>query len=158
MCPETLIVEPINEGKLSKYLEKFIRIDNNQTLMVEKESFFFHPWQSFLIDDDCCAGKLEKIYNRETKSTEWKTSFAIRKSTKTENGESFPMYVNEYFDIPETELRDNNLLDNPISLKEFMGRRFGYNPRIETNTRIILKEIQQSIEEYNQYLKESQAS
>lgn len=145
---ETILVEPINKEKLAAYFEKFIPKDDNQSFIIDTDSVFIHPYKSFLIDNDCCAGNLDRKFNRNTKSTEWTVNLGIRKSTKTEGGESYPMYNESYFEIYESELRENGLLDPAIPLKDFMLGRFNYNPRIERNTAIMIKEINKVLKEF----------
>lgn len=148
MNAETILVEPINKEKLALYFEKHIPKNHNQSFMIDSDSVFIHPYKSFLIDDECCAGNLERKFNRITKLSEWTVNLGIRKSTKKVGGESFPMYFESYFEIYESELRENELLDAPISLKDFMMGRYKYNPRIERNTSIIVREINKVIEEF----------
>lgn len=122
--------------------------NDNQSFIIDTDSVFIHPYKSFLIDNECCAGSLDKKFNRENKCTEWTVNFGVRKSTKREGGESIPMYFESYFEIYESELRANGLLNPAIPLKDFMVGRFNYNPRIERNTAIVIKQINKILKEF----------
>lgn len=143
MTAENIMVEPINREKLANFLDNNVGKKENQEFIIDSDSIFIHENKSLLIDNECCAGELEKTFDRATKKFEWKVSLGIRKSTKTETGEFIPMYHEGYIDLTESELRREGLLDEKQTLKDFMGRRYGYNPRIESNTRIIEREINQ---------------
>ena len=47
--------------------------------------------------------------------------------------------------IFESEWQEFNLLEPEISLKEFMGSRYKYNPRIESNTTLLLKNVNKKL-------------
>lgn len=145
---ETILVEPINKERLAKYFEKYIPKNSNQSFIIDTDSIFIHAYKSFLIDFECCAGNLERKFNKSTKMSEWTVNLGVRKSTKTNEGESYQMYYESYVEFFESELRENNLLDEPISLKEFMVGRFNYNPRIIRNTAIMVKEINKVLKEF----------
>ena len=147
MTAENIMVEPINREKLTKFLNDNVGKNENQEFIIDKDSIFIHNDKSLLIDNECCAGELEKTFDRLSKKFEWKVSLGIRKYTETEAGRSTPMCYEGYIDFSESELRREGLLHEKQTLKDFMGGRFGYNPRIENNTRQIeeiITEILQS--------------
>ena len=145
---ETILVEPINKEKIAAYFEKYILLKENEEFMIDTDSIFIHPYKSFLIDNECCAGFLEKKFNKEKKVSEWAVNIGIRISTKTKDGYSIPMSHESYFELYESELRENDLLNPAIPLKDFMAGKFNYNPRIERNTAIMIKQINKVLKEF----------
>ena len=140
---ETIQVVPFNQEKLSQHFSKFIQLGENQSFIIDKDSVFISEKDSLLIDSECCAGHLDKKVNPETKNIEWVATLGVRRSTKTEEGESFPMSYECYLDVYESEFPA--LTDDHTSLSEFMGGRYNYNPRIVSNTREIVKLINEIV-------------
>lgn len=137
--PDTILVKPFNKEKLKKHFSKFITLEVNEDFIINQEAIFLGKSCNLLIDNECCAEYLENKINISTKKNELVATLGIRKSRKTDTGKSFDMFYSTYIDVYQSEF--SNLTDDELSLKEFMGRRYDYNPRISKNTRGIVNLI-----------------
>ena len=140
---ETLMVKPFNKENFKKYLLKYFKIENNQDFIIDSEAIIFNETAKINLDTDCCHSFLKKGLNKQNSKTEYYFEFGIRLKTEKEGTTSFQMFPLSVLQIFESEWEKFNLLDKEISLKEFMGSRYKYNPRIESNTRLLLKNAAQ---------------
>lgn len=139
---ENTMVKPLNHETLIIFLSKYFTLKEGEEFILDNDSLFFNTCKVMLIDSECCSGYLEKEFNKSTKSIEWCLKIGIRRSKISNDGTtSYPMSFECYFPIFQTDLIENNLLLSEVPLKDFMGRRYNYNPRIQQNTYRVLKAI-----------------
>lgn len=136
---ETLMVNPFNKENFKKYLLKYFKIENNQDFIIDSEAIIFNETTKINLDTDCCHSFLKKGLNKQNSKNEYYFEFGIRLKTEKEGTTSYQMFPLSVLQIFESEWKKFNLLDKEISLKEFMGSRYKYNPRIERNTRLLLE-------------------
>lgn len=136
---ETLMVKPLNKDNLKKYLLKYFNLGNNQDFIIDSEAIIFNENAKIILDIDCCHSFLEEGFIKENNKIEFCFEFGIRIKTEKEGATSYQMVPSVILQIFESEWQEFNLLDPEISLKEFMGSRYKYNPRIERNTALLLK-------------------
>ena len=136
---ETLMVKPFNKENLIKYLSKYFKLENKQEFIIRSEAIIFNENAKINLDDDCCHSFLNKGLNKENSKIEYYFKLGIRLKTEKEGTSSYQMFPISVLQIFESEWEKFNLLDKEISLKEFMGNRYKYNPRIERNTRLLLE-------------------
>lgn len=142
---ETLMVKPFNKENFRKYLSKYFKLENNQEFIIDSEAIIFNENAKINLDTDCCHSFLNKGLNKENSKIEFYFEFGIRKETKTIGGSSYQMVAASILQIFESEWQEFNLLEPEISLKEFMGSRYKYNPRIESNTTLLLKNVNKKL-------------
>lgn len=140
---ETLMVKPFNKENFKKYLLKYFKIENNQDFIIDSEAIIFNETAKINLDTDCCHSFLKKGLNKQNYKNEYYFEFGIRLKTEKEGTTSYQMFPLSVLQIFESEWEKFNLLDKEISLKEFMGSRYKYNPRIESNTRLLLENAAQ---------------
>lgn len=133
--PETLMVQPINKALILEILNGLA------TDKKDNEEFVIHVgafYKGIEVNNECIYSFLNTKFVNGQKQMMLEVPVKIK--TKTERGFSTPLFTEFYFDIAiDTE----NLLLPPVTLKEFMGGRYNYNPRIATNTREFIKEVNQ---------------
>lgn len=141
---ENVKVCPIDQKKLAEYFSKFFKLAENEEFIIDKDSLLLNTSRPMLIDNECCSGYLEIEFNKETLKKELCVKIGIRRSKKTDTGVSYPIEFECYLPIFESDWIQNDLLLPEIPLKDFMGSRFNYNPRIESNTYRVVKAINQN--------------
>lgn len=139
----SIIVIPFDMDKINSDLDAFIKQEAEKAegssfapKIGENEFFKMNGKMGVIkgtnicIDDECIGEASEVIHS------------SIYSEERDENGKtkSFGMFprFSFKFDIKEY-LRDYGMAE--ISLEEFMGNRFAYNPRVCSNMNIIIKEI-----------------
>jgi hypothetical protein len=127
---DTIMVTPLDGGKILDHVKKEIALGPNV-------DFGCHPdaiVANVFIDNECCFGELTKSLHNGKIQRVYFCPISI--VTKTEGG--MKIQSNAFsVTLGEDDIKKISL--PPVSLKTFMGRRFGYNPRIEKNTREFVK-------------------
>lgn len=141
---ETLMVRPFNKENFKKYLLKYFELGNNQDFIIPDDAIIFNENAKIILDTDCCHSFLEKGFNKESAEIEYCFGFGVRFKTEKEGSTNYQMVSSAIIEIFQSEWEEFNLLDPEISLKEFMGSRYKYNPRIESNTALLLKNANQN--------------
>lgn len=141
---ETLMVNPFNKENFKKYLLKYFKIENNQDFIIDSEAIIFNETAKINLDTDCCHSFLKKGLNKQNSKNEYYFEFGIGLKTEKEGTTSYQMSPIAVLQIFESEWEKFNLLDKEISLKEFMGSRYNYNPRIQRNTTLLLKSVNEN--------------
>lgn len=141
---QTLMVKPLNKKKLKKYLLKYFKLGNNQDFIIHSAALIFNDNAKIILDIDCCHSFLEEGFIKENNKIEFCFEFGIRIKTEKEGATSYQMVPSVFLQIFESEWQEYNLLDSEISLKEFMGSRYNYNPRIQRNTTLLLKSVNEN--------------
>lgn len=128
-----IMVLPLNSEKILLLLKAIIKQEENQEFKIDTGALCNN---AMVVDSDCCynilekrvvLGKIQDVYD-----------VPVRVIKITETGRSYPMFVSFYLPIT---LEDLPLYtDAPISLKEFMGSRHDYNPRIKANMKDFLED------------------
>lgn len=125
-------VRPINKKKLNDYVSKLVPNKENETYMFEYVGLLCEKepdGENCITDNECCyfiANK--KFINGELAIT---YECPVWVSVKTETGRTIGGSPVFYIDIPVIILK--TMMEEPISLKEFMVGRYNYNPRIRRN-------------------------
>lgn len=135
---ETLMVYPIDPEKMAKYVADTIslpQLDKDHYYYISPyEAFMFEPMRA--ISSDCCW---QEAFPKMVIGNYMGFAVPIVVTIKGPKGdvEKFEMYVLFH------DLKGKPLVKEPVSLKEFMGSRYNYNPRIVANQNMFLKEINQ---------------
>jgi hypothetical protein len=135
---ETLMVKPINKEKLIELIKEDFK---GVKFLKKNQEFTLHPGavigSNCEVDDDCCYYLAEKgFFNKKVQpifSFNVGIKTTIKKGSYTLQGNAFIYYV------PEELIK--YILDKEVSLKEFMGSRYNYNPRIIKNMREFINDI-----------------
>lgn len=135
---EMLKVTPIDYEKLGKYLEEIYKPKPNEKYSTENCALVC---ENVMTDNECCYWFIEK--KAHNGKIQFVYSAPVRVITTTDEGSFHPMTPSFYVDISTEELTP--YMKDKVSLKEYMGRRYNYNPRIEKNMRDFLKEINASL-------------
>jgi hypothetical protein len=149
LTPETLMVQPIDAEKVAKLITESL------PPLPENETYHVSPYDAFilgigcLVDMDCCYGFLKDqgsmFIDGKIQSV---MVFDVEKRTHYTQENGLPGYKGQHnvclFNVGvETQLP--SLVKDPVPLKEFMGRRFEYNPRVSTNTRKFIADMEQRL-------------
>lgn len=141
---------PINE-KISKAVGFPVECRIGNGLIRDIESVFEEKYgvqkRSMVIDRECCgvSTEVENIFSSDLYDGK---PFAICllkglgffKSKDEEGNKIIAMMPSFYFDIDIDDV-NNCLTGEKVSLFEFMGERYGYNPRIVSNETTILSHV-----------------
>lgn len=137
--PENFMVNPVDEKPLLEYIESKV----NQSLQ---------PSESIKIDIgaiacDNCEVSQDCIYEIANKlwvgdKPQFCFHIPVRIKTKMDGGTSHSMFPSFYFPMTFDDLKKYTLPE--VSLKEFMGGRYDYNPRISQNMRAFMKVINET--------------
>lgn len=125
--PVTLTVIPLNEEKLLQRIRAEVKMEDPlESLHIRTSAI---AAENIFVNKDCCYGFMEKRY--QSGKIQFVYDVPVRVRKKTPDGEVCPMCPSFYFPIGIEELRNYYLAT--VSLKDYMGQRFDYNPRIKTN-------------------------
>lgn len=145
--PEILMVFPLDKDAIIKHISVFVPPKNNQEYYIETVALFR---DEIIVDTECCYYILEK------KHVDYFVDFVhdipVRIKTKTKSGHSMSMTTDFYFPINVDYLKSTFCMPQ-TSLKDFMGTRYGYNPRIEKNTREFIRDMNNYYKEDNKLAK-----
>ena len=138
---DNLMVKPINQKNLNKFLKKFIKLEKNQEFSLIPEALILHENIKIICDTDACGNYINSQINKTTKISEFYIEINI--GVKTHTSETSYTYRSSHsvIQIFESELEKYKILDSEISLKDFMGSRYNYNPRISSNTKILIDAV-----------------
>lgn len=134
MTEHLLKVIPIDHQKLAKHIEGIYRPEVNQVYSTEYCALVF---ANVMTDNECCYWFVEKKAHNCV--IQFVYSVPIRVITKTDEGTFHPMTPSFYIDMSIEDLKP--FTKEEVTLREFMDRRYNYNPRIEKNMREFLKAI-----------------
>lgn len=140
---ETLMVQPINTDKLKQYLSSFYILEENQDLSIYSKAIVKNKEKVISINKDCCGFFLEKRWDNNVNKTDFFLDIEMQIQTKNGSITQFSQ-MDHAHSISLTTLIEQEILDPECPLKEFMGSRYNYNPRIAKNTRLILAEINEN--------------
>ena len=138
--PENFLVDPVNEELLLKHIEGIVNpsLQPNESIRIDVGAIACNNCE---INQDCIYEIAHKIW-KDGKPV-FLFNIPVRIKTKTEGGTSHSMFPSFYFQMSLEEI-DPFLLPE-ISLKEFMGSRFDYNPRINKNMKDFMKMINDNL-------------
>lgn len=107
-----------------------------QTLTTDLDAVIQVKGGYILVDTDCCYKFSDtKLFN----GTGFEETFDVPFRVKSIN--SYPMFPSFLVTIPGKRMIESLSLDKPVSLREFMGKRYNYNPRIISNMKGLLAEV-----------------
>lgn len=136
---ETLMVLPINMKKFSADISESLQKDEkNKGKKFEIRgslAFIADGKDTIMLDDECC------FYDEKDAVFPFEVHKA-KEPVKEEGGKT--TYTISIFPAYEIEVSRKELLafcDKPVTLKEFMGSRFRYNPRIMGNEKNFFKKV-----------------
>lgn len=129
----TLMVRPINKSLILEILNGLAtNKKENEEFIIDVGAYI----GGIEVDSECIYSLIpKKFFNGEIRET---LMVPVRVKTKKEGGYSIPMTTEFYFDI---DITTEGLLLPEVSLKDFMGSRYNYNPRIRTNMREFLEDV-----------------
>lgn len=131
----TLMVLPLNTDKIIAAIEQLIGKPENTEYKISQDAICE---DMAVLDNECCYGYLEnRVFNGAVMPV---YDIGVRIVTITPEGKSFPMSNSFYFTQSLSQLKEL-FCKEPVSLKEFMGQRYDYNPRIKANMRNFLEDI-----------------
>ncbi len=135
---DTLMVKPINKEKLIELIKEDFK---GVKFLKRKQEFTVYPGalvgSNCEVDSDCCYYVAEKGFlNKKVQPI---FSFTVGIKTNTGPG-AYSLQSNAFvYYVPQELIK--HLLDKEVSLKEFMGSRYNYNPRIIKNMRDFINDI-----------------
>lgn len=135
------MVRPINEELLQNDIRELMKdtIGPNESLHIRCGALAV---TSVVISNkDCIYYFMEKRALKDGiyYGYDYICDIPVRTRVKTKDGEACPMLPTYYFPVSKSLLEEKYLLP-AISLKEFMGERYDYNPRIKGNMRKLLND------------------
>lgn len=122
-----IMVLPLNKDKIILAIEAILPKEDNQRYDIPTGALCNTV---MVVDMECCYCFLENRLVDGGISPVY--DIPVRIITKTSSGSSIPMSPSFYMSVSIAKLIID-FTDAPISLKEFMGSRYSYNPRIERN-------------------------
>lgn len=151
LTADTAMVRPINEPKIQELLARYMAtgtLGQFDSYVIDCRAIFIDEDMNTVVSQDCCYEFTYPMAISESGSpARFKNYFElpvrIKKSVPDGTGGfncKYPSAPTFYFPIP----MDMLLLAYcwpATSLREFMGSRFNYNPRIEKNVKEFLKFI-----------------
>ncbi len=141
---ETLMIQPVDAEKVQKLItESLPPLPENETYHVSEFNAFILAINC-IVDKDCCWGYLDDKMHIDEKLQLIMTFHVDKRIHYIQEENGLPGYNGKsnvcIFNVGvETQLP--SLVKEPISLKDFLGTRGECNPRIVTNTRKFLDEI-----------------
>lgn len=147
---ETLTVLPVNTEKIIKELTGNMKkndpplISDKETLILNKCAILQLPGGFILLDNECCYQLSETRLSSDKMEPEFKEWVNLSFGIKTITGDDGKGCVTASY-IPSAfnyTLDCKTLLEycsEAISLREFMGSRYKYNPRIITNMKELIQ-------------------
>jgi hypothetical protein len=136
-----IMIKPVDTKKMAAHIRMILN-DNSTETKYDIDKCGLVENLPVLTDDECCYTIIEKKLNNGKVAP--LPEFPVTISHKTKGGWSIPMQASFYFTISADDL-ENDFLMSEISLKDFMGSRYKYNPRIEANTREMIAHLQSAI-------------
>lgn len=142
---DTLMVQPLDTEKILAYVSTFLPALPEDTKYRTNCADAFILKHAICLDADCCWGILSEDATFHDGIMQGTAICAIgtsREYIQEENGLKGWCNKSNLFRIPLGIITQvPNLVKDPISLREFMGRRYDYNPRIKTNMRTFLRDV-----------------
>jgi len=133
-----LFVRPLNREKVLELISKSITLQEDEDINVYAFDALYDD--NVIIDSDCCYGILNKVWLNNQIQYAFNVRAEIRTISKTPEGLR-RWTTKETFLFPIGVTQELNIcFGNPVSLKDFMGSRYNYNPRIKTNMRNFIED------------------
>lgn len=126
-------LKTVETEKLIEFLN--IELNENETLHIDKFAIFENLFE---IDTDCCFAELGTQHIDNEIQTVIEIACRIKKRTPT--GYTIRMDRADFYKI--ISLKDYEKMATEVMLVDFI--RFNYNPRIESNQRLLMKHIKES--------------
>lgn len=132
---ETFMVQPIDNVKALAWITEKIAPQDNHKFSISIGAIVGNNVE---VDDECCYNFMpKKFINGKIQHV---LEVGVRIITiMSETQRSIPTSASFYIDIPEEDY--SNMFTEQKSLKEHMGRRYDYNPRIKANMLEFIEDI-----------------
>jgi hypothetical protein len=125
-------VKTVETKKLIEFLN--VKLNEDETLHIDRFAIYD---KLFEIDTDCCFGELTtQHFNDEIQPV---IEIACRIKKRTETGYTIRTDKPDFYKI--ISVKDYENMATEVMLVDFI--RFNYNPRIESNQRLLMKHINQ---------------
>jgi hypothetical protein len=140
--PATFMVNPIDEAKLFEFIESKVKpsLQENEQITITIGALACDNCE---VSQDCIYEVANKIWTGD--KAVFMFHVPIRIKVLAEGGYSHSMFPSFYYPMSFEDLKPYTLPE--VSLKEFMGSRFNYNPRITKNMNVFMKMINDSFVE-----------
>lgn len=145
---DTVMVRTFNKAKLLKLLARYMDdsvLKPGQYFVVRDEAMLVDEDNNLTLTPDCVYSfTMPAAYSESGSKTKVKNIYQLPVyiNTKTENGTNISIMPSFYYFI-DAELLALAYCDKPVTLREFIGNRYNYNPRISKNMNELLKQINQ---------------
>ena len=141
---ETLMIQPVDAEKVQKLItESLPPLPENETYHVSEFNAFILAINC-IVDKDCCWGYLDDKMHIDEKLQPIMTFHVDKRIHYIQEENGLPAYngkSNVCLSHVGVETQLPSLVKEPISLADFLGTRGTVKPRIITNTRKFLDEI-----------------
>lgn len=139
---EIFVLTIDKERLIEKLIEEYeYKLEKNQVLRISCDAILLDndkkPTPVF-VDQDCCYGFMNKHLYHNNK-IQYAYFIGVHIDEKNDHGITMKN-IPEFF-IPLAEENFEDLSKEVLTLHEYMGTRYNYNPRIAKNTREFLTDI-----------------
>lgn len=125
-------LKTVENEKLIEFLN--VKLKENETLHIDKFAIYENLFE---IDTDCCFAELQTQHVNDEIQPVIEIACRIKKRTPT--GYTIRMDKADFYKI--ISVNDYEKMATEIMLVDFI--RFNYNPRIESNQRLLMKHIKE---------------
>jgi hypothetical protein len=137
---ETIIVHPIDEAKLSAYIEQLVWKRDDIAIVAKCPAILDES--NVLVNSDCVYNILEKqFFDNQIQHV---ALIEVREKKLTPEGWTYPLFTSYHFSIGLEKLKSDFGLPC-TSLKEYMGSRYNYNPRVSKNMKDLIATINSNL-------------
>lgn len=133
----TFMVKPVDKEKILKKISTIPKQENEE-FVIDVGALV---GCIVIVDENCIYSFLEPRFINGNPQMVY--DVPVRIKTRIEDGWSFPVAISFYYPITLEELCE--YLKPDISLKEYMGSRYDYNPRIKINMRDFLDDMNETL-------------
>lgn len=138
---ENTMVVPYNFTKIKNEISKLINVDPGQIILDHGARY----QKNVIVDAECCYWFIEKHLIDNKVQLVMNVPVRIKKPGDTPGSFHIPMMTEFYYPIKEDDMANYEL--EPITLREHMGQRYNYNPRITKNMREFLADVVSQVKE-----------
>ena len=133
----TISVRPVKEKELKAIISALCTKENEEYAFYA-DALYITPETQISLSCDCCYSyMLDMYFNGKVQPV---YQMPVKINTRTEGGWSMPSQPDFYYPISIEDM-EKNFLDEPVSLKTYMGSRYNYNPRVTGNMRKLIEFI-----------------
>lgn len=136
--PENIKVRPLDHAKVLKRI--YLHIPEKKNIQYNICDFAILMLTNVAMNHDCVYEILSRRLNEKTGKTTIYFDIPIQKSYKTRKGWKKKITPDFYLSLPVREI-ELKLCKKPITMLEYMGDRYNYNPRITENMKALLSDL-----------------